>query len=100
MGTCLGTNHTDHQLVSSVANDPDGLYVFVQPGAGTPTDDVRRIPIVVPAATRYLRVALSGQASSPDADLDLYLYHCPGYDTCTWITGYSTWGRGATGRKW
>lgn len=70
-------------LTSSVADDPDDLYTFVQPGAGTLPNSVRRIPIVVPEGTRYLRVALHDRNSSPDADLDLYLYVCPDFDTCT-----------------
>ena len=69
------------QLTNSVADDPDDLYTFVQPTAGTPPDSVRRIPIIVPAGTRYLRVALFNQTSSPGADLDLYLYSCPGFGT-------------------
>jgi len=71
------------QLTNSVADDPGRDYQFVQPTAGTPPDNVRRIPIVVPAGTRYLRVALFNQNSSPGADLDLYLYYCPGFRTCT-----------------
>lgn len=71
------------QLTGSVQDDPDGVYEFVQPTAGSPADNVRRIPIIVPAGTRYLRVALFNQNSSPDADLDLYLYHCPDFGTCT-----------------
>ena len=78
------------QLTSSVADDPDGVYDFVQPTAGTPGDDVRRIPIVVPEGTRYLRVALFNQNSSPGADLDLYLYSCPDFGTCTADTEPST----------
>ncbi|MBL8201419.1 MAG: S8 family serine peptidase [Chromatiales bacterium] len=71
------------QLTGSVLDDPYDMYEFVQPTAGTPPDSVRRIPIVVPAGTRYLRVALFNQNSSPGADLDLYLYRCPGFSTCT-----------------
>jgi hypothetical protein len=71
------------QLVNSVADDPDDLYAFVQPTEGTPPAGVRRIPIIVPAGTRYLRVALSNESTSPDADLDLYLYSCPKFSTCT-----------------
>lgn len=71
------------QLTSSVAEDPDNVYEFVQPGAGTLPDNVRRIPVVVPAGTRYLRVALFNGNSSPGADLDLYLYYCPGFGVCT-----------------
>ena len=71
------------QLTASVADDPDDVYEFVQPSAGTPADNVRRIPLNVPAGTRYLRVALFNQNSSPGADLDLYLYSCPGFATCT-----------------
>ncbi len=71
------------QLINSVADDPDDLYAFVQPTAGTPKSSVRRIPIIVPAETRYLRVALSNESSSPGADLDLYLYSCPNFSTCT-----------------
>lgn len=71
------------QLTSSVAEDPDDVYQFVQPGAGALPGSVRRIPIIVPAGTRYLRVALFNGNSSPGADLDLYLYSCPGFGTCT-----------------
>ncbi len=71
----LLTNHVDA--------DPDGIYEFVQSSAATPAPGVRRIPIVVPENTRYLRVALTNQNSSPGADLDLYLYYCPGLGTCT-----------------
>ncbi len=71
------------QLTNSVADDPDDLYTFVQPTAGTPPNNVRRIPIIVPEDTRYLRVALFNQNSSPGADLDLYLYSCPGFGKCT-----------------
>ena len=74
------------QLTNSVADDPDDNYLFVQPTAGTPPDNVRRIPIVVPADTRYLRVALTNQNSSPGADLDLYLYYCPDFGECTQTT--------------
>jgi subtilisin family serine protease len=74
------------QLSNSVADDPDDNYVFVQPTAGTPPANVRRIPLVVPAGTRYLRVALTSQGSSPGADLDLYLYYCPGFGECTQTT--------------
>lgn len=70
-------------LTSTVADDPEDLYTFVQPNAGTLPDSVRRIPIVVPEGTRYLRVALRSQDTSPGADLDLYLYVCPGFGTCT-----------------
>ena len=70
------------QLTTSVQDDPDDLYTFVQPTAGTPANSVRRIPIVVPAGTRYLRVALFNKNSSPGANLDLYLYSCPGFGTC------------------
>jgi hypothetical protein len=44
---------------------------------------VRRIPIIVPAGTRYLRVALFDEVRNGAADLDLYLYACPGFGTCT-----------------
>jgi hypothetical protein len=71
------------QLTSSVEEDPGNLYEFVQPGAGTLPGSVRRIPIIVPAGTRYLRVALFNGNSSPGADLDLYLYSCPGFGVCT-----------------
>jgi len=71
------------QLTGSVLDDPDDVYEFVQPTAGAPADNVRRIPIIVPAGTRYFRVALFNQNSSPGADLDLYLYSCPGFGTCT-----------------
>jgi hypothetical protein len=71
------------QLTNSVADDPDDLYEFVQPTAGEPPGNVRRIPIIVPAGTRYLRVALSNQNTSPGADLDLYLYSCPDFAECT-----------------
>jgi hypothetical protein len=77
------TDDVQAQLTSSVAEDPDNLYEFVQPGAGTLPDSVRRIPINVPAGTRYLRVALFNGNSSPGADLDLYLYSCPAFGTCT-----------------
>jgi subtilisin family serine protease len=70
-------------LTNNVAQDPDQSYEFVQPTAGTPPAGVRRIPIVVPAGTRYLRVALTSQNTSPGADLDLYLYSCPNFGTCT-----------------
>ncbi|MBN8280934.1 MAG: S8 family serine peptidase, partial [Gammaproteobacteria bacterium] len=70
-------------LTASVDDDPDGAYEFVQPTAGQPAGNVRRIPIIVPAGTRYLRVQLTNQNSSPGADLDLYLYGCPGFGTCT-----------------
>jgi hypothetical protein len=71
------------QLTNSVADDPVNLYTFVQPTAGTPPNNVRRIPLIVPESTRYLRVALFNQNSSPGADLDLYLYSCPGFGKCT-----------------
>jgi hypothetical protein len=71
------------QLTGSVADDPDDLYEFVQPTAGSPPDSVRRIPLRIPAGTRYLRVALFNQNTSPGADLDLYLYSCPDFLTCT-----------------
>jgi subtilisin family serine protease len=74
------------QLTSSVTDDPDDNYQFVQPTAGSPPASVRRIPVVVPAGTRYLRVALFNQNSSPGADLDLYLYSCPGFGECTQTT--------------
>ncbi len=67
-------------FTASVAGDPE--YAFVQPSAGEPAPNVRRIPIIVPAGTRYLRVALTNLNSSPGADLDLYLYRCPGFTTC------------------
>ncbi|MDH5254548.1 MAG: hypothetical protein OEW72_01405, partial [Gammaproteobacteria bacterium] len=44
------------QLTGSVADDPDDMYEFVQPTAGSPPDSVRRIPLRVPTGTRYLRV--------------------------------------------
>lgn len=71
------------RLTNSVADDPDDLYTFMQPTAGTPPNSVRRIPLVVPVGTRYLRVALFNQNSSLGADLDLYLYSCPGFGECT-----------------
>jgi hypothetical protein len=71
------------QLTNSVADDPDDAYEFIQPTAGTPPGNVRRIPLEIPAGTRYLRVALTNQNSSPGADLDLYLYYCPNFSTCT-----------------
>ena len=71
------------QLTNSVLDDANDEYVFVQPTEGVPPDNVRRIPIIVPAGTRYLRVALFNQTSSPGADLDLYLYSCPGFGQCT-----------------
>ncbi|MEO8225724.1 MAG: S8 family serine peptidase, partial [Gammaproteobacteria bacterium] len=70
-------------LTNNVDADPNGVYAFVQPTAGTPPAGTRRIPVIVPANTRYLRVALTNQNSSPGADLDLYLYSCPGFGTCT-----------------
>jgi len=76
-------DNTRSQLINSVADDPDDSYTFVQPTAGNPPASVRRIPISVPAGTRYLRVALFNETSSPGADLDLYLYSCPGFGTCT-----------------
>ena len=71
------------QLINSVKDDPDGLYEFVQPTEGLPADNVRRIPLKVPEGTRYLRVALTSEEVSKDADLDLYLFSCPGLGTCT-----------------
>jgi subtilisin family serine protease len=67
---------------NTVQDDPDDLYEFVQPGGGALPPDVRRIPILVPAGTRYLRVALDSSTTSAGADLDLYLYSCPDFDTC------------------
>ena len=75
------------QLTNAVADDPDDSYTFVQPTAGNPPASVRRIPLIVPAGTRYLRVALRNETSSPGADLDLYLYSCPGFGTCTAVAG-------------
>ncbi len=71
------------QLTNAVADDPDDNYAFIQPTRGNPPASIRRIPIIVPAGTRYLRVALFNETSSPGADLDLYLYSCPGFSTCT-----------------
>jgi len=71
------------QLTGSVLDDPDDSYEFVQPTAGSPAANVRRIPLIVPPGTRYLRVALFNGNTSPGADLDLYLYSCPGFATCT-----------------
>ena len=72
------------QLTGSVADDPDDA-VRVRPADGghaSPTT-CGAFRIIVPAGTRYLRVALFNQNSSPGADLDLYLYSCPGFGTCT-----------------
>ena len=71
------------QLINTVADDPDDLYEFVEPTRGAPPSSVRRLPIRVPEGTRYLRVALDNAHSTPGADLDLYLYSCPGFGKCT-----------------
>lgn len=68
---------------ATVADDPANSYVFRQPGAGTLPASVRRLALVVPAGTRLLRVALRNEATDGAHDLDLYLYHCPGFSTCT-----------------
>ncbi len=68
---------------ATVRDDPDDSYEFIQPGAGVLPADVRRIPLIVPPGTRYLRVALFNARTTPGADLDLYLYACPGFGTCT-----------------
>lgn len=68
---------------ATVTDDPLDNYSFVQPGAGTLPLSVRRIPIVVPPGTRYLRVALFNQFTDGAHDLDLYLYYCPGFGECT-----------------
>lgn len=68
---------------ATVAEDWSNSYSFVQPGSGTLPASVRRIPIIVPEGTRYLRVALFNEARNGDADLDLYLYACPGFGPCT-----------------
>lgn len=67
---------------ATVRDDPDDTYEFIQPGDGTLPQDVRRIPLIVPAGTRYLRVALFNERTTPGADLDLYLYSCPGFTAC------------------
>jgi subtilisin family serine protease len=67
---------------ATVAEDLTDSYSFIQPGSGSLPASVRRIPIIVPAGTRYLRVALSNEARNGDADLDLYLYACPGFGRC------------------
>ncbi|MBM4221545.1 MAG: hypothetical protein FJ170_06340, partial [Gammaproteobacteria bacterium] len=68
---------------ATVAEDFSDSYSFVQPGSGSLPASVRRIPIIVPEGTRYLRVALYNEARNGDADLDLYLYACPGFGSCT-----------------
>ena len=67
---------------ATVAEDPDDGYSFVQPGSGSLPASVRRLPIIVPEGTRYLRVALFNEARNGNADLDLYLYACPGFGEC------------------
>lgn len=75
---------TKSQLTGAVVQNSYGSgYTFVQPGEGAVPASVRRIPIVVPAGTKLLRVALFDAATDGNDDLDLYLYHCPGYGTCT-----------------
>lgn len=68
---------------ATVAEDFSDSYSFIQPGNGSLPASVRRIPIIVPEGTRYLRVALFDEARNGAADLDLYLYACPGFGTCT-----------------
>jgi subtilisin family serine protease len=68
---------------ASVAEDFGDSYSFIQPGTGSLPASVRRIPIIVPEGTRYLRVALFNEARNGAADLDLYLYACPGFGECT-----------------
>ena len=67
---------------ATVAADAGDGYRFIQPGSGSLPDSVRRIPIIVPEGTRYVRVALANEARNGDADLDLYLYACPGFGEC------------------
>lgn len=67
---------------ATVAEDPTDSYSFVQPGSGSLPASVRRLPIIVPDGTRYLRVALFNEARNGNADLDLYLYACPGFGEC------------------
>lgn len=68
---------------ATVAGGFSDGYRFIQPGSGLLPASVRRIPIVVPEGTRYLRVALFNEARNGNADLDLYLYACPGFGSCT-----------------
>ncbi|MDQ1303319.1 MAG: hypothetical protein QG595_1302, partial [Pseudomonadota bacterium] len=68
---------------ASVAEDFGDSYSFIQPGTGSLPASVRRIPIIVPEGTRYLRVALFNEERNGEADLDLYLYACPGFGECT-----------------
>jgi hypothetical protein len=68
---------------ATVAEDFNDSYSFIQPGSGSLPASVRRIRIIVPEGTRYLRVALNNEARNGDADLDLYLYACPGFGECT-----------------
>ena len=67
---------------ATVAEDAGDGYNFIQPGSGSLPASVRRIPIIVPEGTRYLRVALFNEARNGNADLDLYLYACPGFGEC------------------
>ena len=67
---------------ATVAEDLTDSYSFIQPGSGSLPASVRRIPIIVPAGTRYLRVALFNEARNGNADLDLYLYACPDFGEC------------------
>jgi subtilisin family serine protease len=67
---------------ATVAGDTGDGYRFIQPGSGSLPASVRRIPIIVPEGTRYVRVALANEARNGDADLDLYLYACPGFGEC------------------
>jgi hypothetical protein len=68
---------------ASVAEDFSDSYSFIQPDNGSLPASVRRIPIIVPEGTRYLRVALFNEERNGAADLDLYLYSCPGFGECT-----------------
>ncbi|MBL8199208.1 MAG: S8 family serine peptidase [Chromatiales bacterium] len=68
---------------ATVGEDFNDSYSFIQPGSGSLPASVRRIRIIVPEGTRYLRVALNNEARNGDADLDLYLYACPGFGSCT-----------------
>ena len=67
---------------ATVAEDLTDSYSFIQPGSGSLPASVRRLPIIVPDGTRYLRVALFNEARNGNADLDLYLYACPGFGEC------------------
>jgi hypothetical protein len=70
------------QITTGIVRDNGGMYEFRQPGQSLPSS-VRRIPLTVPAGTRLLRVAMFGADVVPDgAELDLYLYSCPGFSSC------------------